>query len=70
MSIFLTCFLNMLIDSEFFILLLNLDHITAPVYRILCQPYVLLLIPEYSKIIRVSKIVPTFFRMKYDPSCN
>ena len=37
-------FLNMLIDSEFFMFLFDLDQITGPVYRILMHVFTILLI--------------------------
>ena len=48
-SILLTCLLSIPIDSEFLMLRLSLDHITGPIYRILCLPYVVVLILGITK---------------------
>ena len=44
MSTFLTWFLKEASVTELFMCLLSLDHITGPIYLMLCFPYVVVLI--------------------------
>ena len=60
MSTFLTCFLNEASVTELFMCLLSLDHITGPIYLMLCFPYVLVLILG---IIKLSEFLRLYLRL-------